>query len=85
MEVPIIISDENNKSDSGVVLDDQHRAHAALLAAHHGAQIRIVNVAASDSRIHTVHTPRQKYRWDMHPKVTSIVPRGRGIYTPPRR
>ena len=53
---------------AGIVLYDQHRAHAPLLAAHHGAEVRIVNVAASDSRIHTVHTPRQEVpEGDMSP------------------
>ena len=45
---------------AGVVLHDQHRTHAPLLAAHHGAEIGVVYVAASDIRIHKVHTPPQE-------------------------
>ena len=45
---------------AGVVLHDEHRAHTALLAAHHGAEIGVVYVAASDIRIHKVHTPPQE-------------------------
>ena len=41
----------------GVILDDQNRPDAALLAAHHRGEIGIVNIAALDTRIHKVHTP----------------------------
>ena len=42
---------------SYVILNDQHRTDAALLAAHHRREIGIVNIAALDTRIHKVHTP----------------------------
>ena len=71
---------------AGVVLHDQHRAHAALLAAHHGAEIGIVNVAASDSSYpHSSHSDGRSTGGTCIPRSLSIVPRGRGIYTPPRR
>ena len=31
-----------------IVLHDEHRAHTALLAAHHRTEIRIIDLAASD-------------------------------------
>ena len=33
---------------SRVILDDEHRAHAPLLAAHHRAQVGIENIASFD-------------------------------------
>ena len=35
-------------SVAGVVLDDEHRAHPALLAAHHGIEAREVYLTALD-------------------------------------
>ena len=40
-----------------IVLNDQDRTDAALLAAHHRGEIGIVNIAALDTCIHKVHTP----------------------------
>ena len=39
---------------AGVVLDYQHRTHAALFAAHDGAQVGIVDISSFD---HVFHTP----------------------------
>ena len=49
--------DRGAVSVAGVILNDQHRTDAALLAAHHRREIGIVNIAALDTRIHKVHTP----------------------------
>ena len=49
--------DRRAVSVAGVILNDQHRTDAALLAAHHRREIGIVNIAALDTRIHKVHTP----------------------------
>ena len=66
---------------AGVVLHDEHRPHTALFAAHHGAEIGIIDVAASDACIHFVHTPRQEVPAGQAPSITSIVPRSPEIYT----
>ena len=33
---------------AGVVLDDKHRAHAALLAAHYRAEVGVIDISSSD-------------------------------------
>ena len=33
---------------AGIVLHDQHRAHAPLLAADHGTEVRVIDIAPSD-------------------------------------
>ena len=64
---------------AGVVLHDQHRAHAPLLAAHHRAQVGIINFAALDIRIHKrSHSAGRSTR---KKRVTFILPRSPGIYT----
>ena len=45
---------------SCVILNDEDRADAALLAAHHRREIGIVNIATLHSCIHKVHTPPKK-------------------------
>ena len=45
---------------AGVVLHDEHRTHAALLTAHHRAEIGIVDLSTSDIGIHKVHTPPEE-------------------------
>ena len=40
-----------------VVLDDEHRPHAALLAAHYGAEVGVVDVSALYWIWHWLHTP----------------------------
>ena len=69
----------------GVVLDDQDRPDAALLAAHHRGEIGIVNIAALDTRIHKVHTPPKEVPVTESPfnGATLILPRSFGIYTGP--
>ena len=42
---------------SNIVLDDQHRAHPALLRTDDRAEIGIINIASSD--IHSIHTPNK--------------------------
>ena len=54
---------------AGIVLDDQHRPHAPLLAAHHRGEIGIVNIAALDTCIHKVHTPPKEV-----PVTSSVRP-----------
>ena len=64
---------------AGVVLHDQHRAHAPLLAAYHRAQVGIINFAALDIRIHKrSHSAGRSTR---KKRVTFILPRSPGIYT----
>ncbi|MPN61993.1 hypothetical protein SDC9_209739 [bioreactor metagenome] len=45
---------------ASIVLNDKHRAHAALLAPDNGAQVGIIYVASFDVRIHKVHTPPEE-------------------------
>ena len=51
---------------SRVVLHDQYRSDAALLAAHHRAEVGVIDLSALDSCIHKVHTP---YRLAPGPKA----------------
>ena len=57
---------------SGVVLDDQNRPDAALLAAHHRGEIGIVNIAALDTCIHKVHTPPKEVPVTEGPSVRPL-------------
>ena len=41
----------------GVILDDQHRSGAALLAAHHRAEICVEDIAPLYGSIHLLHAP----------------------------
>src|SRR5699024_40386 len=50
-----------------VVLDDQHRADAALLAPHHRTEIGIENIAALYACIHKVHTPPEEVPGSLGP------------------
>ena len=63
-----------------VVLHDKYRPHPALLAAHHGAQVRIINIASSDCPQHCFTLRR--FRLPIHfMSGILILPRRGGKYT----
>ena len=45
---------------AGVVLDDEHRTHAALLAPDHGREVGVIDIASSDIGIHASFTLREE-------------------------
>ena len=50
-------NDRRRMAIAHIILDNQHRAGASLLTAHHRTQIGIKNIASSHVRIHPFHTP----------------------------
>ena len=79
-------NDRGGMPVAGIVLDDEHRSGAALLAAHHRGQVRVKDVAPFDQAVHMVsHSVRHFFSAlrseGLCNAVRSILPPASRFYT----